>query len=314
MMLTQNDVAAFVAWRTRYEKSGERWVTIGRGDEGGTPVKIDGAGAIVAGPASLAKKGIKKLTDFGGKPEAKSTAKPYKAKFPYGKRAAEKALKVVAGKNAKLEGVERLAGAPPGVSTAVMPHPYLPRAVQIDWQGEGFKASRFMYERDGDLYIENHSLEATGETGTGKGTAIFAQQVKEAGQMGVKAIKCTAGKDARMNGYYTWPRLGYDADIPVSVVSHLPREFAKATRVSDLMATKHGRDWWKENGVQTEMEFDPKPGSKSRKILDAYIAEREKDGRPIKMDYARPKPKEWEPEFDTTDDEILDRIWSEPEP
>lgn len=50
----------------------ERWITIGGdkdpdGDGGGTHVKIDDDGKIVAGPAGLADKGIQKLSDFGKK-------------------------------------------------------------------------------------------------------------------------------------------------------------------------------------------------------------------------------------------------------
>ncbi len=51
-------------------KSDERWITIhphGHEEGTGTPVKIDGQGRIVGGPKGIADKGIKKLSDFGGK-------------------------------------------------------------------------------------------------------------------------------------------------------------------------------------------------------------------------------------------------------
>ena len=53
-------------------KSDERWITIhphGHEEGTGTPVKIDGEGRIVGGPKGIADKGIKKLSDFGGKKE-----------------------------------------------------------------------------------------------------------------------------------------------------------------------------------------------------------------------------------------------------
>ena len=46
--------------------SGERWITINSDNEGGgTHVKINGDGKIVAGPAGLAARGITHLSDFG---------------------------------------------------------------------------------------------------------------------------------------------------------------------------------------------------------------------------------------------------------
>lgn len=66
----------------KYEKKGERWITLngnsGEDGNGGTPVKIDGEGAIVAGPSGLADKGVKSLKDFGngGKEKTAGDAPP----------------------------------------------------------------------------------------------------------------------------------------------------------------------------------------------------------------------------------------------
>lgn len=62
------------------ERYAERWITLngdsGEDGNGGTPVKIDDDGAIVAGPDGLAEKGITHLEHFGGKkPTAEKPAK-----------------------------------------------------------------------------------------------------------------------------------------------------------------------------------------------------------------------------------------------
>lgn len=57
------------------KENSERWITIhphGHEEGTGTPVKIDGRGNIVGGPKGIADKGIKKLSDFGGKGKGES--------------------------------------------------------------------------------------------------------------------------------------------------------------------------------------------------------------------------------------------------
>ena len=77
--------------------SGERWITINSDNEGGgTHVKINGDGKIVAGPSGLAARGITHLSDFGKgkegnkkegenekKPEAKKPSKEEARKQPH---------------------------------------------------------------------------------------------------------------------------------------------------------------------------------------------------------------------------------------
>lgn len=87
--MTQHVVipAGYLAWREKYAKendeSGERWITLngGSGDDGhgGTPVKIDGNGNIVAGPKGLKDKGIEHVDHFAGQGKAKENAAKSKA-------------------------------------------------------------------------------------------------------------------------------------------------------------------------------------------------------------------------------------------
>jgi hypothetical protein len=74
-----------------------------------------------------------------------------------------------------------------------------------------------------------------------------------------------------MNGYITWPKLGYDAPIPAAVKGKLPADLKGSQNISDLMKTKEGTDFWTKHGVTTDMTFDLKPGSASRTHLEKYL-------------------------------------------
>ena len=98
--------------------------------------------------------------------------------------------------------------------------------------------------------------------------------------MGFKKIVCQAERGADYNGYYTWPRLGYDArlDDAPDLRYPLPKQFRGATHVSDLMKTPAGRNWWKQNGTTVEnATFDLAQGSLSRTTLAAYLKEKKYD-------------------------------------
>jgi hypothetical protein len=154
--------------------------------------------------------------------------------------------------------------------------------VIVRTDGDGLHSSRhFEVDKDGNKYVENYKFEL-GEKGTGKGTEIFARQVGECAKLGFSYIKCEAYGQYKtdMNGYYTWPRLGYDAKISLdshnSVLAKAKQQFPDAESVLDVMATKGGKEWWKENGGTFDAKFDLKEGSRSRQALNAYLQERAK--------------------------------------
>lgn len=142
--------------------------------------------------------------------------------------------------------------------------------VSINIEGPGYKMTRHMFKDDkGEVTIYNESIHIT-DTGTGLGTQILSNQVEQASNAGFKKIvAAAAGRPGSVwNGYYTWPRLGYDAAIPNDV--KLPPGYAGAKNISDLLEKEGGAKWWKENGKEFDATFDLSPGSKSRKVLDAY--------------------------------------------
>lgn len=140
--------------------------------------------------------------------------------------------------------------------------------------------ARHIVVKDGKIVIKNeYFIMKDDAKGKGKGTEIFADQVKHAAAFGADRLETVGGgygknvmPSSKMNGYYTWPRLGYDGLIDEYRTAGPTPGGAKY--VSDLMKTKEGRDWWKSNGGELDLEFDLKEGSQSRKVLDAYVQEK----------------------------------------
>jgi len=150
---------------------------------------------------------------------------------------------------------------------------------------DGFDNQRYIRKYDDyGFHIENSSFRVT-ETGKGLGTKILARQISSAQEMGIKSLRTFAarGDNDHSNGYYTWPRLGYDGDVPwYSVYNRkggsatkddTPESIRDAKRISDVMRTKEGRDWWKQHGVGIDLEFDLKEGSHSMNVFREYLAE-----------------------------------------
>ena len=104
--------------------------------------------------------------------------------------------------------------------------------------------------------------------------------------MGIASIRCHAAKDNPRepskphNGYYTWPRFGYDAELEddnfdTPVFKALSEKFSEARTLLDVMSTPEGRAWWKQNGGDVyHMKFDLSEGSRSMMIHEAYQSER----------------------------------------
>lgn len=130
---------------------------------------------------------------------------------------------------------------------------------------------------DGTLTVKNNLFFLKpGARGGGFGTKAFADQVRGMVREGGKEIVTTAGKGGggkdKMNGYYTWPRLGYDAPLEEQYRRKLPEQFRDARTVQDLMATREGAEHWKQTGYMAQMKFDTTPGSRSIQVLNRYLA------------------------------------------
>lgn len=143
----------------------------------------------------------------------------------------------------------------------------------------------FQKDAQGKKYINNKVFE-TVDKGSGVGLKVFASQVERAIKSKFSYITCEAAGD-RANpkyvGYYVWPRMGYDAKLSddyihayefeiSEVIGRDPKE--RPVRLSDLMKTPAGREFWKNNGHSTIVNFDLSKGSLSRKVLSSYLKER----------------------------------------
>lgn len=81
-------------------------------------------------------------------------------------------------------------------------------------------------------------------------------------------------KDERWSGYWVWPRLGFDGDIPVEIQQKLSGNLRHCKRLSDLMVSEAGREEWLRLGGDVEVRFDLSAGSISWQIFNRYTSER----------------------------------------
>mgnify|MGYP003997573557 CR=1 FL=1 len=184
---------------------------------------------------------------------------------------------------------------PGKVSSEVVTRRWVGKPVlSIVTQGPGIESHvRFVgKDEDGDTYIKNQTFILKPEAhGGGIGTKALYTQVQQARKAGVSYIKTSAGGPPDMNGYYTWPRLGYDGllssvnkdeayedtsvpeddpnrwksrdipsieeDIKAAVKKgDLPKGAEKVETVRQLMDLEGGSAWWKKNGRAFSATFD----------------------------------------------------------
>ena len=127
------------------------------------------------------------------------------------------------------------------------------------------------------LLDETLMLKTSEDVPEGIGLRIFATQAHTAARLGIAAIALQAAgsrKSRIFNGYYTWPRYGFDALLEEKDLQHIPKELGTPVSVADLMETESGRAWWRENGHENYMEFDLTHGSRSWQTLIAVMKEK----------------------------------------
>ncbi len=151
----------------------------------------------------------------------------------------------------------------------------------ISTKGDGYQSTRYLgRDNNGELFLQNDTVRVE-KTGNGLGAEIFGRQVENAAKLGVKRIMAHAAGNAEKenyNGYYTWPRFGYDQSVAFltsKIKERVKRDWPDAKSVQDIMVTSNGRNWWKKNGGDlTDAEFDLKEGSRSMQIFQSYVKER----------------------------------------
>lgn len=126
-------------------------------------------------------------------------------------------------------------------------------------------------EQDGSLVIYNDWMKV-GVTGKGTGTAVLIHQILNAQKLGAKTLKLKAARSDTMNGYYTWPRLGYNGPVPDEFQKELLKRGLFASDMIDVLAQRETNFLWKELGDSVDLEFDLRIGSKSWIALETYAA------------------------------------------
>jgi hypothetical protein len=115
----------------------------------------------------------------------------------------------------------------------------------------------------------------------GKGSQIFANQVSAATEAGYKKIETQAARGSNYNGYYTWARFGYvpqSEAVRQTAINGFNRKFKTDVRNwGELLGTKQGQQYWKEEGYSFNGEFDLSKGSYSQTTLKNYL---ESKGKP----------------------------------
>ncbi len=104
----------------------------------------------------------------------------------------------------------------------------------------------------------------------GLGLECFARQVLWSRRLGILWARTVGGRNNGQNGYYSWPRYGFDAKLPGSFQ---PPGFGKIVSVLDLMETEIGRRYWREHGCELSLAFDFSPQSRSMRVLNDYLHE-----------------------------------------
>jgi hypothetical protein len=110
----------------------------------------------------------------------------------------------------------------------------------------------------------------------GLGLRIFHRQLENATALGVARIEAVAGRRDDENGYYTWPRFGFEGRLPRKIQGDLPLGLGRAHTVLDLMESDQGRLWWQEHGCTIRVTFDLADGSRSREVFRRYLGEKVK--------------------------------------
>jgi hypothetical protein len=218
------------------------------------------------------------------------------------KSQADAVAKEVLGKRATAEDLISCAGAPNGARISVdhFRRPDGGTETIVDFSGktkvrdpktgkateEEYTGYRSLYrDADGIKSISNGSFE-----GKGAGLGMLGRQVENASRHGFESIETyAAGKgggvtgqrnpDSHYNGYYTWPRFGYQASVARYHLDKMPPELRADVeqaggKISGLMGTKAGRDWWLGHGDSLSAAFDLRPGSYSQRTLLDNLKER----------------------------------------
>lgn len=284
----------------------EHWITL---EPSGMHVKLDGKGQVKVGPSKLVgwkpKNPTVKPSTIGeqSKPEPTKAENPQKEdKWLDAKKPKDVELLLMDGqpiewfdsffgKHVEKDAFEGMANAFDKAEVRVYVDDSLPHApiVKTSVYGKGVSAKRAFLKEDNKLIAINQSFSIEEDSPyKGKGVEFFVNQVAALKKVGAnKIITHAAGrKGDKFNGYYTWPRMGYDGTILSHQFNKLPQnlqdKLGNSRSVLDLFELEGGKEAWKKHGSDIyDAHFDLEDNSRSMKALKAYLEERKnRDNQP----------------------------------
>ena len=148
------------------------------------------------------------------------------------------------------------------------------KTLAFEIEGQDYSCKGFIEPWSGDkhLYIDLMKSE-----GGGHAARLIGMMSEHLPKLGINKIKLeAAGVKGGWNGYYTWPRLGFNARLGTQLDAEQKAALAKtpfkdATTIHEVMMHPKGAKWWKEHGSTIMCEFDTTPGSVHRQILEGYL-------------------------------------------
>jgi len=150
------------------------------------------------------------------------------------------------------------------------------RTIHINWQdGEVRVAYGLSNKGNGpELTLMKFEIPSIAQ-GKGLATRMFTAQVEAARIFGFDQIDAYADYKKGRNGYYTWPRLGFDKQLTPEEKKKLPDKFSYYSRLSELVDDPEGRTWWRNNGAKLKFDmqvtFDTTPRSHSMQRLQEAL-------------------------------------------
>lgn len=145
----------------------------------------------------------------------------------------------------------------------------------------------------GAVILENYVFKTVkdGTVPSNLAGRVLYKEMNQARKLGINTVITHGVGDNGIrnswNGYYTWPRYGFNAKIPTESMRQIRRidesEFADkqefdqimtATSILDLMKTEKGRKIWQLFGQDVHLTFDTDPKSSNYKTLVAYLHEK----------------------------------------
>jgi len=177
-----------------------------------------------------------------------------------------------------LDGSEVTFSSPsPDIMSVRVQHPHL----------EAYRIFQKIHKGGKPHLIVEHAAQVAEKELKGSGYSRFKDVIGHLQDIGVHGITISTAagsREAADNGYYTWPRFGFQADLDKHQREGLPTHLKTALEgdhtFHKLFSVPGGSEYWKEHGGEIHhMRFDLTPGSEHLKHFENYHARRETGNR-----------------------------------